>query len=83
MKGVFDVIMIKRFTDYYQRDKDEDPKNAPEDILSIDAFPDVNCVFRHAAQAGVRKSRANSDRNRELESRKGSEDLLNNMRNRW
>ncbi len=62
----FDVIGIDCFTDYYPREyKDGNLKNALEDerftlieqdILSIDAFPDVDYVFHQAAQAGVRKS---------------------------
>jgi UDP-glucose 4-epimerase len=62
----FDVIGIDCFTDYYPREyKDKNIKNVLEDdrftlieqdILSTDAFPDVDYVFHQAAQAGVRKS---------------------------
>jgi len=62
----FDVIGIDCFTDYYPREyKDKNIKNVLEDdrftlieqdILSMDAFPDVDYVFHQAAQAGVRKS---------------------------
>ncbi len=62
----FDVIGIDCFTDYYPREyKDKNIKKSLEDdaftlieqdILSMDAFPDVDYVFHQAAQAGVRKS---------------------------
>ncbi|RZB29552.1 MAG: hypothetical protein AEth_01063 [Candidatus Argoarchaeum ethanivorans] len=62
----FDVIGIDCFTDYYPREyKDKNIKNVlgydrftliEQDILSMDAFPDVDYVFHQAAQAGVRKS---------------------------
>lgn len=82
--GGFNVTEVNCFTDYGSRDyKDGNLKNALKDILSTDAFPDLNCVLCHSAQAGVQKSWANSDGNRELKSRKGSEDLLNDVRNRW
>ncbi len=66
LRDGFDVIGIDCFTDYYPREyKDKNIKNVLEDdrftlieqdILSMDAFPDVDYVFHQAAQAGVRKS---------------------------
>lgn len=60
------VIGIDCFTDFYAREIKE--RNLAEamkhssftiiekDILSMDDFPEVDYVFHHAAQAGVRKS---------------------------
>jgi UDP-glucose 4-epimerase len=66
LRDGFDVIGIDCFTDYYPREyKDGNLKNAlknknftfiERDIISMDAFPDVDYVFHQAAQAGVRKS---------------------------
>lgn len=62
----FDVTGIDCFTDYYSRKhkeknmenvlKDENFTFIERDILSMEAFPDVDYVFHQAAQAGVRKS---------------------------
>ena len=62
----YDVIGMDCFTDYYQRTIKEgniavalghkDFEFIEEDILEIDRFPSVDCVFHLATQAGVRAS---------------------------
>ena len=62
----YKVIGIDCFTDYYPMEiKKKNISNAlnhtnfefiEEDILEMDKFPEVDCVFHLAAQAGVRAS---------------------------
>jgi nucleoside-diphosphate-sugar epimerase len=62
----YEVIGIDCFTDYYSREiKEANIANAvnhinfkliEEDILKMDKYPEVDCVFHEAAQAGVRAS---------------------------
>jgi len=62
----YEVIGIDCFTDYYPRNIKENNLHTfinhdnfefiNKDLLSIDNYPDVDYVFHHAAQAGVRAS---------------------------
>jgi UDP-glucose 4-epimerase len=62
----YEVIGMDCFTDYYPREiKEKNIENAlknnnfeliNENILNMDKFPEVDCVFHLAAQAGVRAS---------------------------
>jgi UDP-glucose 4-epimerase len=62
----YKVVGMDCFTDYYSREtkeanvstalKNNNFKLIKEDIMNMDNFPEVDCVFHLAAQAGVRTS---------------------------
>lgn len=62
----YEVIGVDCFTDYYPKNIKDSNLHAAlnhdnfefinKDLLSIDKYPDVDYVFHHAAQAGVRAS---------------------------
>jgi nucleoside-diphosphate-sugar epimerase len=62
----FEIIGIDCFTDYYEKDikeknlefslKNKNFKFIEKDLFYMDEYPEVDYVFHHAAQAGVRAS---------------------------